>query len=118
MLLSPPLTGPQTGAGMILYITLIYSCLVMHVGQTLVRLDGAQELIVKRLTKSGVFKTKSEVIRAGILALGKEFKAFKDLQELEDTLAALKGMKIMAEIKAGKRRAYTQEEVDKKYGFK
>ena len=90
----------------------------MRMGQTLVRLDGAQELIVKRLTKSGVFKTKSEVVRAGILALGKEFKAFKDLQELEDELAVHKMQKISEEIRQGKRRVYTQEEVEKKYGFK
>ena len=90
----------------------------MRMGQTLVRLDGAQELIVKRLTTSGVFKTKSEVIRASILALGKELKAFKDLQELEDALAVRKMQKISEEIRQGKRRVYTQEEVDKKYGFK
>ena len=49
----------------ILYIILIYAYLVMSMGHTLVRLEGAQELIVERLTKLGVFKNKSEVIRAG-----------------------------------------------------
>ena len=102
----------------ILYIILIYAYLVMSMGHTLVRLEGAQELIVERLTKLGVFKNKSEVIRAGILELGKEFKVFKDAQELEDELAARKGMKILAEIKAGKRKVFSEEEVKKKYGFK
>ncbi len=118
MPLLPPGADTLPSIGIILYIILIYIFSVMQMGQTLVRLDGAQELIVKRLTKSGIFKTKSEVIRAGILALGKELKAFKDLQELEDELAVLKMQKISEEIKQGKRKAYTLEEVEKKYGFK
>ena len=113
-----PALAAMASGGIFLYIILICVCLVVYVGQTLVRLEGAQELIVERLTKLGVFKNKSEVIRAGILELGKEFKVFKDAQELEDELAARKGMKIMAEIKAGKRKVFTEEEVKKKYGFK
>ena len=42
---------------------------------------------------------------------------FKNFQELEDELVARKMMRIHEEIKAGKRKVYTEEEVRKKYGF-
>jgi len=87
-------------------------------GETLVRLGPAQELIVEKLTKKGLFKTKSEVIRSGILELGKEFKVFKNFQELEDELVVRKMIRIDEEIKQGKRKVWTEEQVKKKYGFK
>ncbi|MBN1941191.1 MAG: hypothetical protein JW772_03340 [Candidatus Diapherotrites archaeon] len=87
-------------------------------GETLVRLGPAQELVVEKLTKAGVFKTRSEVIRAGILELGKEFNVFKNFQELEDELAFRKAKQVSDEIDAGKRKVFTEEEVKKKYGFK
>ena len=68
-------------------------------GETLVRLEPAQELVVEKLTKAGVFKTRSEVIRAGILELGKEFNVFKNFQELEDELVVRKMIRIDKEIK-------------------
>ena len=87
-------------------------------GETLVRLEAAQELVVEKLTKAGVFKTRSEVIRAGILELGKEFNVFKNFQALEDELVVRKMMRIDSEIKQGKRKVWTEEQVKKKYGFK
>ncbi len=85
-------------------------------GETTVRMEGAQEVIIDRLTKSGFYKTRSEVMRAGILRLGKEHKVFKNLQELEDELVVRKMRRLSAEIKSGKRKTLT-EEVKKKYGF-
>lgn len=87
-------------------------------GETLVRLEPAQELVVEKLTRTGVFKTKSEVIRAGVLELGKEFNVFKNFQELEDELAFRKAKQVSDEIDAGKRKVWTEEQVKKKYGFK
>lgn len=87
-------------------------------GETLVRLGPAQELVVEKLTKEGLFKTKSEVIRAGILELGKEFNIFKNFQQLEDELAFRKAKQVSDEIDAGKRKVFTEEQVKKKYGFK
>ena len=87
-------------------------------GEILVRLGPAQELVVEKLTKGGLFKTKSEVIRSGILELGKEFNVFKNFQELEDELVVRKMMRIDNEIKQGKRKVWTEEQVKKKYGFK
>lgn len=87
-------------------------------GETLVRLGPAQELVVEKLTKGGLFKTRSEVIRAGILELGKEFNVFKNFQQLEDELAFLKAKQVSDEIDSGKRKVWTEEQVKKKYGFK
>ena len=86
--------------------------------ETMVRLEEPQEVIVEKLTKTGVYKTKSEVIRAGIMELGKQYKVFKSFKEIEDELAARKMQKISEEIKKGKRKVLSEAEVKKKYGFK
>ena len=85
---------------------------------TLVRLEGSQEIIVDRLTKAGVYKNKSEVIRAGVLELGEKYKVFKSLKDLEDELAVKKMQKISRKIKEGKIKVLSEQEVKKKYGFK
>jgi len=90
----------------------------MILGETLVRLEGVQELILEKLTKAGFFKTKSEAIRAGILGLGKEYQVLKSLKEIEDELVVKKMLKISNEIKAGKRKVLSEADVKKEYGFK
>ncbi len=87
-------------------------------GETLVRLEGAQELIVEKVTRSGMYKNKSEVIRAGVLELGRKHHVYKDFKELEDELAFRKAKQISDEIDAGKRKVFSKEQVMKKYGFK
>jgi len=87
-------------------------------GDLLIRVQPAQELILDKLTRIGIFKTKTEAIRAGIIGLGKEYNLFKSAQEIEDELVVKKMLKIDQEIKAGKRKVFTEEEVKKKYGFK
>jgi Arc/MetJ-type ribon-helix-helix transcriptional regulator len=87
-------------------------------GDVLVRMQPAQELVLEKLTKTGIFKTRSEAIRAGIMGLGKEYSIFKTAQEIEDELVVRKMQRIDEEIKAGKRKVFTEEEVKKKYGFK
>lgn len=87
-------------------------------GETLVRLEGAQEVIVDKLTELGIFKNRSEVIRAGILKLAEQFHLFESIKDLEDELAARKMMKLSEEINAGKRKLFTEEQTRKKYGFK
>jgi len=86
--------------------------------ETLVRLGGAQDVVVDRLLETGIFKTKSEVIRAGILGLGKDYGVFNNIKDIEDGLAANKMKKISEEIKKGKRKVLSEKEVKKKYGFK
>ena len=87
-------------------------------GETLVRFEGVQEIILDKLTELGVFKTRSEAIRAGLLGLGKEYKVFESIADLEDELAARKMAKISGEIKKGKKKVFTEAQVKKKYGFK
>ena len=87
-------------------------------GDLLIRMQPAQELVLEKLTRTGIFKTKSEAIRAGIMGLGKEYQVFSNAQELEDELVLKKMIKISKETKQGKRKVYTEEEVKKQYGFK
>jgi len=84
----------------------------------LIRTQPAQDLILDKLTKMGIFKTRSEAIRAGIMGLNKEYNLFKSAQEIEDELVVKKMMRIDKEIKEGKRKVYTLEEVQKKYNLK
>ena len=87
-------------------------------GDTLVRMEGTQQLILEKLVKRGYFKTKSEAIRAGVLELGKEYGILKNAREIEDELVVRKMMKISQEIREGKRKTFTLEQVKKKYGWK
>lgn len=87
-------------------------------GETLVRFEGAQEVILERLTDAGVFKTRSEAIRAGILELGKEYQVFEGIKDIEDELVARKMQKISKEVKQGKRKVLSEKQMKEKYGFK
>ncbi|MDO8627566.1 MAG: hypothetical protein Q7K42_03810, partial [Candidatus Diapherotrites archaeon] len=62
--------------------------------ETLVRLEGVQDIILEKLLAVGIFKTRSEIFRAGILGLGKEYKMFENMQQLEDDLVVKKMQKI------------------------
>ena len=87
-------------------------------GETLVRFEDAQEHIIEKLTALGIFKTRSEAIRAGILELGRFYGVFKNVKELEDELAVRKMSKISKELKTGRRRLLTEKEVKRKYALK
>ncbi len=63
---------------------------MIYLSETLVRLEGAPEIVLEKLTGLGIFKTKTEAIRAAILDLGKDYKVFNSLQELEAELVARK----------------------------
>lgn len=86
--------------------------------ETLVKMSGIPEDVLNLLIAKGYFKTKTEAIRAGILELGKEFNLLHDPKELEEELVVLKMKKISEEVKQGKRKVFTEEQVKKKYGFK
>jgi len=85
--------------------------------RTLIDLQGPQELIIEKALELGLYKTKAEAIRGAINDLGREYKIFKDAQGLEDELVARKMQQIDNEIKQGKRKVFSEEEVKKKYGF-
>lgn len=85
--------------------------------QTLLKLSGVPETVLKRLVAKGYFKTKTEAVRAGILGLGKEFNLIPDPKEEELELVALKIAKEKAEMKAKGLDYLTEAEVKRKYGF-
>ena len=84
---------------------------------TLVKMDGVPEDVLEILLERGYFKTKAEVIRAGVLGLGEKYGVFRTPEELERNLVALKIKKEEAEIKAKKKKYLSEAEVKKKYGF-
>jgi Arc/MetJ-type ribon-helix-helix transcriptional regulator len=86
--------------------------------RTLIDLQGPQELIIEKALELGLYKTKAEAIRGAINDLGREYKIFKDAKGLEDELAVRKMQQIDNEIKQGKRKVFSEEEIKKKYGFK
>ncbi|MGI0141653.1 MAG: hypothetical protein ACREBF_03325 [Candidatus Micrarchaeales archaeon] len=83
--------------------------------ETLVRLDGAAESILNDLLKPGFYKTKSEVISAGILELG---KMHLSNSEFEARLIVAKINRIEKRIKSGKIKLIPLSEVIKKFGTK
>jgi len=86
--------------------------------ETLVKMYGVPEEVLEILISRGYFKTKAEVIRAGVLGLGEKYGVFSTPEELERNLVAMKIKKEEAEIKAKGGRYLTEKEVKKKYGFK
>ena len=87
--------------------------------EMLVRLEKPHDMVLERLTALGIYRTKTEAIRAGILELGKEYEMFDDIiKQIEEELAIKKMTKISTEIDNGKRKLYSEEQVKKKYGFK
>jgi len=72
--------------------------------EVVTRLDGAIALGLERLVDLGYFKTRSEVVRAGVLALIKEYNLFHNSSEVEAQLAIAKVNRLDSEVDAGKRK--------------
>ncbi len=81
----------------------------------LVHLDGEVEKTLRRLVETGFFKTKAEAVRAGILEMGRDYYVVKSKDELMDELALQKMQRMELEIKAGKRRVYSEAEVRRRF---
>lgn len=86
--------------------------------ETVVKFGGVTEYVLERLVEMGYFQTKTEALRAGVLELGKEYRLLEDLQKVEDALVVKKMKKISKEIKQGKIKTYTHDEVLKELGIK
>jgi len=86
---------------------------------TLVKINGVPAITLGLLIEKGYFKTKAEVIRAGILNLGEKYALnLKDPKEMELNLVALKIKAQEKEMKKSGKKYLTLEEVKKKYGLK
>ena len=66
--------------------------------------------------KNGIFKTKSEVIRAGIMKLGNEYDPLI-VKPITDKRALKKIKQIEKDIKSGKIKTIGEKEILKKYGY-
>ncbi len=78
-------------------------------GQTLVRLEKAQETVIENLREKGYFRTKSEAIRAGIMELGRHYNivAVHDgmvVKQVTDQRELKVLHKISEEIRQGKKK--------------
>ena len=54
--------------------------------EVLVRFKGMPEDVLKKLVKQGIFSTKSEAVRAGIMGLGKEYRIVKSAGYYQEKL--------------------------------
>ncbi len=79
--------------------------------EAVVRFDGAVAVVLEKLVEMGYFRTKSEAIRAGVLALGSEYGMVSDPKELEAELVIRKMDRIDKEIDEGKRKTHRLEDV-------
>jgi Arc/MetJ-type ribon-helix-helix transcriptional regulator len=83
--------------------------------ETVVRIEGAVERTLERLIKEGYYKTKAEAIRAGILELGREFDV---IGTEEEQMVFRKIQKIEGEVKKGKHKLYSIDQIAKEEGVK
>ena len=72
----------------------------------LVRLRGMPDRVLNKLVESGIFETKSEAIRVGIIALGKELGLLT-----EDDLVARKLEHLEAKRRSGRLKTISWEEI-------
>ncbi len=54
--------------------------------QVLVKFRGTPEKVLKTLVKEGIFGTKSEAVRAGVITLGKEYSLLKPARYYREKL--------------------------------
>lgn len=81
--------------------------------EMLVKLEGVPEELVLLMMEEGYFKTKTELVRAGILELGKEYNLLKSPEELEAMLVAAKIKQMDEEVKKGEARLVPLKEVER-----
>ncbi len=86
---------------------------------TLVNINGVPETVLNLLMERGYFKTKAEVIRAGIIELGNKYGMdLKTPEDLEMMLVALRIKKEEKEMKKKGKKVLSLEQVKKKYNLK
>ena len=85
---------------------------------TLVKMDGVPEQVIEMLLDKGYYKTKAETLRAGVLGLGEKYGLFRNPEDLELNLVALKIKKEEKALKKKETKFLSEAEVKKKYGFK
>ena len=85
--------------------------------ESLIKLKGVPEELMELLIREGYFKTKTEVVRAGIIALGKEFNLLKSPEDIEERLAAIRMKEMEEEVKSGRVKTVSLKEMAKRRGI-
>ncbi|MEK6953997.1 MAG: hypothetical protein AABX01_03245 [Candidatus Micrarchaeota archaeon] len=85
--------------------------------ETVAKFEGVTEYLLEKMVAMGYFQTRTEALRAGILQLGKEFHILKSGTELEDELAIKKIGRVEEDIRKGKRKLHSLEDVMKEEGI-
>ncbi len=85
--------------------------------KTLVDLGPAHEAVISQLTQTGVFKTKAEILRAGVMKLGESYGLDGPMiiKQITNPKIIAKIQKIKDENKRAMRKPMSEEEVLKKY---
>lgn len=85
--------------------------------EVLVRLEAPQEKVIAELTKAGVFRTKAETIRAAIMDLGEKYGLDGPMiiKQVTNPKVIAKMKKISDDIKSGRIKTESLEEVQKRY---
>lgn len=86
--------------------------------ETIVKLGGVPEYVLDKLVGMGYFRTRTEALRAGIIELGKEYNLLENFKDIENELAVRKAQEVSAEIRSGKQKTVSFEDVLKKTGIK
>ena len=86
--------------------------------ETVVKFEGVTEYVLDRLISLGYFRTKTEALRAGVLELAKEYNLLNNLEDLENEMAIRKAQKISLQIKAGKTKTTSLDQILNETGVK
>jgi Arc/MetJ-type ribon-helix-helix transcriptional regulator len=80
----------------------------------LVRLKGKPKEYMDRLIQEGYFKTKSEIIRLGVLEVSMKYLN-NDISKEELSLVGYAVEKELSDIKKNKQKLYSEKDFKKKY---
>jgi Arc/MetJ-type ribon-helix-helix transcriptional regulator len=75
-----------------------------------VRFSGVVEKILEQAVKEGYAATKTEALRMGVFELNNKYNLLEDIEDVE------RADSIMARIKAGKERLYSEKQILKELG--
>ncbi len=80
-----------------------------------VKLSGIAEQIVESAVRSGIAKTKTDVLMIGLLELNNKYDLLERIENKEDLREA---KRVLSEIRSGKQKLYSKKEFEKQTGLK
>lgn len=79
---------------------------------TVINYEGAVEESLKRLMEMGIFKSKSDAFRVGIIELAAKYGAVKTKEEIIDEMMHQDALPAIKRVKTGKAKLYDLDELD------